>query len=106
MGVFPRNLKMAKVIPIYKKDDNSVLDNYKPISLLFMVSKIFEKIVFEQIYDYFHNNKLFYDNQYGFRKSHSTELAAMELTDRITGYLDPDKLPVSVFLGLSKLSTL
>ena len=85
---------MAKVIPIYKKDENSVLDNYRPISFLSLVSKIFEKTVFEQVYEYFHNNKLFYDNQYGLRKSHSIELAAMELIDRITGYLGSVKLPV------------
>ena len=47
---------MAKVIPIYKKDENSVLDDYRPISLLSTVSKIFEKTVFEQVYEYFHNN--------------------------------------------------
>ena len=97
-GIFPSKLKMAKVIPIYKKDENSDLDNYRPISLLSSVSKIFEKTVFEQVYEYFHNNKLFYDNHYRFKKSHSTELAAMELIDRITGYLDSwSKLPVSVF---------
>ena len=76
-GIFPRKLQMAKVIPIYEKDENSVCGNYRPIFLLCTVSKIFEKTVFEQVYDYFHNNKLFYGNQYGFRKSHSTELAAM-----------------------------
>ena len=66
--------------------------------LLSTVSKIVEKTVFEQVYEYFHNYKLFYDNQYGFRKSHSTVLTAMELIDRITRYLDSGKLPVSVFL--------
>ena len=69
-----------------------------------------------EVYDYFHNNKSFYDNQYGFRKSHSTVLfsilermnsvssftLAMELIDHIMGYLDSSKLPVSVFLDLSK----
>ena len=54
------------------------------------------------MYDYFCEHKLFYDNQYGFRKSHSTELAALELVDRISGYIDTGYLPISVFLDLSK----
>ena len=97
------------VIQIYKKDVNSVLDNYRTISLLSTVSKIFEKTAFEQVYDYFHYKKIFYDNQYGFRKGHFTELAAMKLTDRRTGYLDFGKLPVylSQFSWIyPKLSTL
>ena len=56
-GNFPRKLKMALVIPIYKKDVNSVLDIYRPISLLSTVFKIFEKTAFEQVYDYFHYKK-------------------------------------------------
>ena len=59
-GIFPRKQKMAKVIPIYEKDESSVLDDYRPISLLSTISKISEKTVFEQVYDYFHDNKLFW----------------------------------------------
>ena len=54
------------------------------------------------MYTYFTDNKLFYENQYGFRKNHSTELAAMELVDRISGYMDTGKIPISIFLDLSK----
>ena len=101
-GTFPDKLKLAKVIPLYKKGDNHVFDNYRPISLLSTVSKIFEKVVFIQVYDYFCAHQLFYENQYGFRKSHSTELAALELVDRLFKHLDDGKIPVSVFLDLSK----
>ena len=59
------------------------MDNYRPISLLTSTSKVFEKVVFTQLYDNFQKNNLFYPNQYGFRKLHSTEFAALELTDRI-----------------------
>ena len=55
-----------------------------------------------QVYDYFCANQLFYENQYGFRKCHSTELAALELVDRLFKHLDDGKIPVSVFLDLSK----
>ena len=101
-GIFPEKLKVAKVIPLYKKGDNHLFDNYRPISLLSTVSKIFEKTVFTQVYNYFCGHKLFYESQYGFRKCHSTELAAIELVDRLSNYLDAGKVPVSVFLDLSK----
>ena len=67
-----------------------------------MISKIFEKIVFKQTYEYFSSNKLLYSSQYGFRKGHSTDLASIELVDRVSEYLDGGKLPISVFLDLSK----
>ena len=70
-GIFPERLKIAKVIPIYKKDDESLFTNYRPISLLPAISKIFEKVNFNQLYDYFQTFKLFYSGQYGFRKGHT-----------------------------------
>ena len=81
-GIFPNKLKIAKVTPLFKKDDPHLFDNYRPISLLPAISKVFEKIVYKQIYEYFTENKLIYDSQYGFREKHSTELASLELCDR------------------------
>ena len=52
-GIFPDRLKIAKVIPLFKKGDDHVIDNYRPISLLSSISKVVEKIVFIQVYDYF-----------------------------------------------------
>ena len=68
------------------------------------ISQVWENIVFKQVSDYFTNNKLLYSNvsQNGFRTLHSTELASLELTDRISQYLDNGKIPISVFLDLSK----
>ena len=101
-GIFPDRLKIAKVVPLFKKGDPHTLDNYRPISLLPAFSKVFEKIVYNQVYSYFDKNKLLYMSQYGFRTLHSTELASMEITDRITHELDEGKIPISVFLDLSK----
>ena len=64
------------------------MDNCRPISLLTSISKLFEKVVFTQLYDYFHKNQLFYSSQYGFRKLHSTDFAALELTDRTLKDID------------------
>ena len=73
-----------------------------PISLLSSLSKVFKNIVFDQSYEYLISNGLLFESQYGFRKQHSTELAALELTDRIRREIDQNKIPFSVFLDLSK----
>ena len=101
-GIFPDKLKVAKVIPLYKKDDKLIMDNYRPISLLSSISKVFEKVVFLQLSSYFIENNLFHDGQYGFREKHSTELATMELMDRVISALDDKDLPISIFMDLSK----
>ena len=78
-GVFPSKLKLAKVIPLFKKGDKTSIENYRPISLLPCMSKVLEKIINIQLYDYFQSNNLLYKSQYGFRKHHSTEFASLEL---------------------------
>ncbi len=74
-AVFPDKLKIAKICPIHKKDYDTLFTNYRPISLLPAISKIFKKVVFKQLYEFFQANKLFYNSQYGFRSEHSTEFA-------------------------------
>ena len=61
-----------------KKDDPHMVDNYRPIFLLPVLSKVLEWAAFNQLYDYMQRNKLLYPNQHGFRKLHSTELASVE----------------------------
>ena len=78
------------------------MDNYRPVSLLPALSKLFEKVVHIQLYDYFKTNNLFFDSQYGFRGDHSTELAALELVDRIHIDLDKKKHAYSHIYGLVK----
>ena len=101
-GTFPDKLKIAKVIPIFKKGDQSLFENYRPISLLPAISKVLEKRIALQLSSYFEKNKLLFDNQYGFRPKHSTEHAALELIDRITNKMDTNEIPLNIFLDLSK----
>jgi hypothetical protein len=101
-GIFPDNLKIAKVIPLYKKDDEMIFSNYRPISLLPAISEFFERIMFNQLYNYFQTHKLFYSSQYGLRAGHSTELAALDLIDRILSEMDKGNIPICIFLDLSK----
>ncbi len=101
-GIFPDKLKIAKINPIYKKEDETLFTNYRPISLLPAISKIFEKVLFQQIYDYFQEKKLFYKSQYGFRTGHSQEYAAIELVDKIIEHMDKKDTPIGIFINLSK----
>lgn len=104
-GIFPSHLKIAKVIPLYKnKGSPNNFGDYRPISLLNVISKIYERAVYNQLYEYFVTNNLFFSSQYGFRKQHSTEDAAIELIDGISEYLDSDPYDqvLAVFLDLSK----
>ena len=101
-GIFPDKLKLAKVIPIYKKGEQALINNYRPISLLPVISKVLEKIIANQISSFFERNELFSRNQYGFRAAHCTEHAAIELTDRIITKMDNNEIPIGIFLDLSK----
>ena len=78
-GIFPSQLKISKVIPLHKANDETLLSNYRPIALLLSVSKIFENVMLDQISNYFIDNNLLSMQQYGFRAKHSTEFAALNL---------------------------
>jgi len=71
-GIVPDRLKIAKVITIYKNSDKSILENYRPVSLLSAFSKIFEKIMYNKLVSFLNHNETFYKHQYGFREKHST----------------------------------
>ena len=101
-GIFPDKLKTALVKPLHKKEQNNIFQNYRPISLLPAISKVFEKVVYKQVYDYFKRHKLLYGSQYGFREGHSTEHASLELTDRIFLDLDRGDMPITIYLDFSK----
>jgi hypothetical protein len=101
-GIFPDKLKIAKIMPIHKKDDETLFTNYRPISLLPAISKIFEKVIFKQIYKFFQDKKLFFNAQYGFRFEHCTEFAALDLVDKVMLEMDKMNTPINIFLDLSK----
>ena len=71
-GVYPDAWKLANVVPIHKKEDKQLIKNYRPISLLPICGKLFEKLVFDSLYSYLNSNKLITPNQSGFRPGDST----------------------------------
>ena len=101
-GVFPDKLKCAKVTPIYKKDNKNLLENYRPVSVLTSISKVFEKVMHKQLQDYLLKCNLLYTSQYGFLPRRSTELAALELLDLIISKMDNNDVPLNIYLDLSK----
>ena len=101
-GIFPNELKIYRVKPLYKSDNSSLLSNYRPISVLSSISKVYEYVVFKQLLNYMECNRLFYTDQYGFRPGHSTELAAARFVTELVVVMDNYKIPTSVLIDLSK----
>ena len=101
-GIFPDAFKTSKVTPIYKKGDKTNLNNYRPISILPTISKVFERVIHIQLYDYFCKNNLLCEQQYGFRSKHSTELATIKLVDYLVKNMDANFIPCAIYLDLSK----
>lgn len=101
-GVFPLNLKIAKVIPIHKSGSKTNINNYRPISILPAFSKIFEKAIATRLISYLEKNKLLTDCQHGFRENHSTETAILQFTEGIYKHLENKHYVAGVFIDLSK----
>ena len=82
-GVFPSLLKIAKVVPVHKKDSKLDCRNYRPISLLSNIEKILEKLMYKRVYQFLNENSIIYDLQFGFRQNFSTAHALINLTENI-----------------------
>ena len=78
---FPAAWKHAKIIPLHKKDDILNPKNYRPVAILPILSKILERVIFEQVVEYFDKNHLFHPNHHGFRKNHNTCTALLQMYD-------------------------
>ena len=98
---FPSSWKFSKVLPLHKKEDQLDRKNYRPVAILSPLSKILEKIVYEEIYGYFNNNLLFHPSLHGYRKNRSTQTALLQLYDRWVRSASNSKLSGVVLLDLS-----
>ena len=101
-GIFSKTKKIAKIIPILKKGDAKILNNYLPISLLPTISKVFERVIYNQHYNYLNIHDIITNCQYGFPRHYSTELTAIELIDRNTSELDHNKITFNIYIDMSK----
>ena len=101
-GTFPQELKIAKVSPLYKSGDAKKTNNYRPISLLSVFSKILEKCMSSRLMDHMTKNNILYKYQFGFRPKHSTSMALHLLVDKITESLNKKESFVGVALDFRK----
>ena len=101
-GVVPQQLKIAKVIPIFKNGSKESMDNYRPISLLPTFSKILEKIMYNRLSIYLENNNLLAPQQFGFRKAHSTVHPLSLFINQISDALNKKNHAIAIFCDLKK----
>lgn len=101
-GVFPDLMKLSKLVPLFKSGDNEDPSSYRPVSVLPVLSKVFEKIVLNQLLSHFHYNKLLHSEQYGFTRGKSTTDAGVALVKHIFDAWEEKQDAFGVFCDLSK----
>ena len=103
-GVFPEIWKRANVVPVHKKDDKSIVKNYRPISLLPIFGKIFERVICNSLFNYFISNKRFTPSQSGFLPRDSCIAQLLSIIHEIQTVFDenPTADVIGVFLDISK----
>ena len=101
-GVVPTNMKISKIIPIHKKGDREDMNNYRPIAVLPVLSKILERCIYNRLMLFLNKNNVLYQSQYGFRNGHSTSSAILQLIQNINKSLNNNDKLISVFIDLTK----
>ena len=101
-GVFPKCLKIAKVVPIFKSGCNYDICNYRPISILSVFSKIIEKIVYKRTVDFLNKHSVLIPNQYGFRSNISNIHAVLDIISTCYENIESKQFSGLIFLDLAK----
>ena len=101
-GIFPDKWKCSKVIPLFKEGERRELDNYRPISIIPVVAKFFERIIYNQVYAFLIDNNVLSNSQSGFRCLHSTVTALLEASNSWAYNIDRGNVNAVVFLDLKK----
>ena len=101
-GRVPDDIKIARVVPIHKKGDRDKLCNYRPVSVLPALSKIYERLVYNRLDIFLDQHKILHDKQFGFRKKHSTSLAIGNLENKFHETVENNQFMISLFLDLSR----
>ena len=102
LGIFPKALKLAKVIPIFKAGSRLDVNNYRPISLLPTFSKIIEKIMHKRLSSFLETNHVLYESQFGFQRGKSTQHSLIEIVERIQSCMENKKYGCGIFIDLKK----
>ena len=105
-GVFPSQYKIAKVIPLHKKEDPLLPKNYRPVAILCILSKVIERVIFLQIVQYMNSNDLFHPNHHGFRAHHSPTSAMIQMYDTWVQAVDKGELTGVCMLDIGNVCCL
>ena len=101
-GMVPSQMKIAKVIPIYKKGEKYNPCNYRPISMLSVFEKLLEKIMYKRLISFLNKNNILNEHQFGFRSGHSTTLSLIQIMDEIYMNMDINNIAVGIFFVPTK----
>ena len=101
-ATYPSKLKIAKVLALYKKNSMFLPENYRPISLLSCLDKIFEKLIHKRFMKFINKYKIIILEQYGFLKNHSTMSALIDVIDNVRNFIDKGELVLGIYLDLKK----
>ena len=101
-GLFSQSLKRAKILPKFKTKDNLNIANYRPLSILPVISKVYEKVFCNRLSDYLSTNNILSSSKFGFRSGASTEHVLLIFTDDILKCFDDNKVGIATFMDLSK----
>lgn len=101
-GYFPPKLKISKVVPVFKKGNNKDVTCYRPVSILPSLSKVYERIVYNQLIKFLESNHLIDREQHGFLPGKSTITAGIELVESIINSVDAGEKVIGIFLDLSR----
>jgi hypothetical protein len=101
-GYFPDPLKLAQVTPVFKSGNKQHIGNYRPVSVLPLFSKIFERVMYCRLLSFLTKHNILYDYQFGFREKHSTNLALIHLVNKILQSWENGNIVIGLFLDLSK----
>ena len=101
-GIVPAKFKIANVVPVYKKDSQTCLSSYRPISLLSIFNKLLEKLMYNRLLHFLEMKNIFYDKQFGFLAKRSTDQAVLSIIDKIQKAIDEQVFSCGIFLDFSK----
>ena len=97
MGKYPSKLKQAKVIPVFKSEDPTDPSNYRPISLLSVFNRIFEKLMYKRLKSFIDSNGILFSGQYCFRDKHSTQYTVLDIVNAVQENIDHNVFSCGIF---------